>query len=398
MQESELDNPITIGKVRSGSDVLKTEVSLEAKDVLTHHILIPATTGRGKSNLVKVMLYNILENEDCGILVFDPHNEYFDSLRKHPESSANLYYYSTRGDPGSYDLRFNTEVIRPKHITGAISLTNAQRQALSVYYRDALYNNENWIENIFTKDLTKKKGGGVAGSTLTALRRKVGLLLNIRMEPNDQGKEEPKEYGLYRFSGYETTVNDIIESLEEGKTVVVDTSLLEGKEEIFVATIIVEQLFQKYKEYKFGDELNTKPVISVVLEEAPRVIGEKVLKAGENIFGTIAKEGRKFNIGLIAITQLPSIIPREVLANMNTKIVLGNEMGPERKAIIESAAQDLSQDYQNIGSLDKGEAIVTSNFTKFAVPTQIPLFETMVKEDQKKTAKKPKIKQGVPGL
>jgi hypothetical protein len=145
-----------------------------------------------------------------------------------------------------------------------------------------------------------------------------------------------------------------------------------------VATIILETLFREYKRQKFDGTLDDLPVISIILEEAPRVIGKKVLEVRENIFGTIAKEGRKFNIGLVAITQLPSIIPREILANMNTKIVLGNEMGPERKAIIESASQDLSDDYQNIGSLDKGEAIITSNFTKFAIPIKIPLFEDLV--------------------
>ncbi|MFO8017437.1 MAG: ATP-binding protein [Promethearchaeia archaeon] len=395
LKERELKNPIGIGKVRSGSQILDTEVNLEARDVLTHHILIPATTGRGKSNLVKVMLYNILENEDCGILVFDAHNEYYDSLKEHPKSSEFLKYYSIRGIPGSLDLKFNTKFIQPSHIRGAISLTNAQRQALTVYHRDAKSNDENWIKNLFTKDLSER---GVATSTQSALRRKIGILLHIKMEPNDTGVEEPIEGGIYRFSGYETTVTSILDALEDGKTVVVDTSLLGGNEEIFVATIIVEKLFAQYKNYKFNDLLKNYPVISVVLEEAPRVIGKKVLEAKENIFGTIAKEGRKFDIGLIAITQLPSIIPREILANMNTKIVLGNEMGPERKAIIESAAQDLSKDSQTIGSLDKGEAIVTSNFTKFAIPIKIPLFEDLVKKEQESSESQSYAKKGVPGL
>jgi DNA helicase HerA-like ATPase len=69
------------------------------------------------------------------------------------------------------------------------------------------------------------------------------------------------------------------------------------------------------------------------------------------------------------------VIPREVLTNINTKIILGNEMATERHAIIESAAQDLSSDDRTIASLDKGEAVVSSIFTKFAVPVQIPLFD-----------------------
>ena len=166
---------------------------------------------------------------------------------------------------------------------------------------------------------------------------------------------------------------------------------MEGAEEIFIASIIVEGVFKEYKRLKFQDKLQDRPVISIVIEEAPRVIGKKVLESIDNVFGKIAREGRKFQIGLIAITQLPSIIDREILANMNTKIILGNEMGPERRAIIDSAAQDLSDDYQTIGSLDKGEAIITSTFTKFAIPISIPLFEDFIKEGKKKQNSKTKI-------
>ena len=60
---------------------------------------------------------------------------------------------------------------------------------------------------------------------------------------------------------------------------------------------------------------------------------------------------------------------------MNTKIILGNELSAERTAIINSASQDLSTDDQNIASLDVGEAIISSNFTKFAIPIRIPRFE-----------------------
>ena len=93
------------------------------------------------------------------------------------------------------------------------------------------------------------------------------------------------------------------------------------------------------------------------------------------MFATIAREGRKFNIGVTAITQLPSLIPREILANMNTKIILGIELKQERQAIIESASQDLSECSRMIASLDRGEAIVTSNFLPFAAPIAIPMFE-----------------------
>ena len=83
---------------------------------------------------------------------------------------------------------------------------------------------------------------------------------------------------------------------------------------------------------------------------------------------------------------------------MNTKIILGNEMGPERDILIKSSAQDLSDDSQAIASLDIGEAIITSNFTKFAIPIKIPLFDdllTGIKNDPKSDKR---IRKAFPGI
>jgi len=93
---------------------------------------------------------------------------------------------------------------------------------------------------------------------------------------------------------------------------------------------------------------------------------------------------------------LPSLIPREILANINTKIILGIEMKPERTAIIESASQDLSDDDRTIASLDIGEALISSNFSKFAIPVKIPDFEEIVKKDSEE--KKETVKRDFTGI
>jgi uncharacterized protein len=195
--------------------------------------------------------------------------------------------------------------------------------------------------------------------------------------------------GIFDLNAGITTISDICNELELSKTIIIDTSGFSGATEILIGSMISSEILSKYKNYKIKGELNTKPNISIILEEAPRVLGKEILEKGSNIFATIAREGRKFKIGLTAITQLPSLIPRQILANMNTKIILGIEMAPERQAIIESASQDLSEDNRNIASLDIGEAIITSNFAKFALPIKIPLFEDLIKQDiNKKEVKK----------
>ena len=60
-------------------------------------------------------------------------------------------------------------------------------------------------------------------------------------------------------------------------------------------------------------------------------------------------------------------------------------MNSERQAVMESSPQDLSQDNRNIASLDKGEALVTSTFTRFAVPIKVPLFKDFVKKSKEST-------------
>ncbi|MEX2756992.1 MAG: DUF87 domain-containing protein, partial [Candidatus Sigynarchaeota archaeon] len=60
-------NTLYLGHVRSGSRVLPVEVKLHAQEVFRHHMLIPATTGRGKSNLVKVFSFKNLDNTSVGI-------------------------------------------------------------------------------------------------------------------------------------------------------------------------------------------------------------------------------------------------------------------------------------------------------------------------------------------
>ncbi len=378
-------NPIYLGKVRSGSETLDVPIHLNGMDVLKHHVVVPATTGRGKSNLVKVMLWSILGQDKYGILVLDPHDEYFGrhgkGLKDHPKARDNLLYYSSNPPPGTNTLIVNLASIEPNHFEGIVAFTDAQQDAIKRYH--SVFR-EHWIENI----VRGEEVANVAPRTLGVLQRKFDNLLGVYLD--DSGEIQCRTKIFSDTAGL-TTTRDIANKLEEGKIVVVDTSRLIDEAELLIGSIVVGSIFFRYQRYKSEGRLEEKPVVSVVIEEAPRVLGKEVLAAtGGNIYSTVAREGRKFKVGLIAITQLTSLIPRPILANMNTKIILGNEMALERHAIMDSAAQDLSDDDRTIASLDIGEAIVSSNFTKFAVPIQIPKFEDYVEiesteKDREKT-------------
>jgi DNA helicase HerA-like ATPase len=359
-------NPLYIGKVRSGSKILDVDINLDATSVLPHHILVPAITGRGKSNLVKVMLWSILDRNQFGILVLDPHDEYYGrhklGLKDHSRADGNLLYYSPTAPTGTNTLVVNLESLRPRDFYGIVEFTGAQHEAIRLYYN---HFQNRWIENI----VRGNQLSDVGLSTLSVLRRKFDTTLGVYVD--DDGDLHCRSRVFSDTSGV-NTIRDIIKALEDGKTVILDTSLLHDEAELLIGSIVVRAVMQNHERAKASGELDKTPVVSIVIEEAPRVLGEV---RGSNVYSQVAREGRKFKVGLIAISQLTSLIPKTVLTNMNTKIILGNEMATERNAIMESAAQDLTKDDRIIASLDTGEALVSSNFTRFAIPIQIPLFD-----------------------
>jgi hypothetical protein len=366
------ENELFVGSVRSGSKDMGIPVELDGKDVLSHHVLIPATTGRGKSNLVRVMSYSTIDKDYCGLLIFDPHDEYYDGpggrekgLKDHPKAKEKIAHYSLKPEPGGRTLVINYKQLKPWFFQGVLDLSSAQKDAMQAFYKR---NKEDWVKDIltFAPDMYPK---GVNEATVGVLIRKLNIL-GISADGDEVLCD-----GIFSTSAGESTLDEIVSELSKARTVIIDSSSFSGEAELLVSSMIASRVLDKYKHFKDSGELKAKPVVSIILEEAPRVLGKEVLKSGPNIFSQIAREGRKFKVGLIAITQLPSLIPREILANMNTKIILGIEMEPERSAIIESASQDLSKDGRNIASLDKGEALITSNFTKFAIPVSIPLFD-----------------------
>jgi len=377
---SKPEKPLFLGNIRSGTRILSIDVYLDGESVFTHHVLIPATTGRGKSNLVKTIAWSVLDKDYCSLLILDPHDEYYgrcsNALKDHPNAGEKLVYYTPNSPPpGAVTLKINIESLRPQHFEGAVMFSEPQKEALYAYYNQY---GEVWIEKLILKEPVPVN---FRDETLDVVVRR--LLYNLDLKVNNE--DEMTCSGIFDTQAGKTTIDDILHSLESSKTVIIDTSTLHGSQEILVGSIIATKAFNMYRHYRQNGELNGKPVISVILEEAPRVIGKEALKTGPNIFSRIAREGRKFRIGLTAITQLPSLIPKEILANMNTKIILGIEMAQERQSVIECASQDLSTDDRNIASLDKGEALVTSNFTKFAMPIYIPLFEEYIKDKMKKS-------------
>jgi len=282
-------NPLYLGKLRSGTKALDVPLFLPGDKVFSHHVLITGTTGKGKSTLMSNLIWNATKQDYCAMLVLDPHDEYFGrnnlGLKDYPEGKV-IYYTSKDVPPGGRSLNINLKVLRPDHFD-FLGFTSAQNQALNAYFKEY---SANWVEAIV---LEKSIKGDFHEATTAVLKRRILSLLDLDFHDNQLFSE-----GIFHLNKGESTIPSIVKELENGKTVIIDTSNFSGQVELLVGSVIATELFKKYKHYKMTGELKQKPVVSIVLEEAPRVLGKEVLETGSNIFSTIAREGRKFKVGL----------------------------------------------------------------------------------------------------
>lgn len=380
---------IQVGNLRLGMKSMDSVIiSLPAKQLIRHHILISATTGKGKSNFAKVFARGLMLTDDYSAIIFDPHAEYYGNkaqkgLRDHPRAEKLLYFTSSlEENPGAEPLLIYTSDLMPSDFFGVIEFSDPQIQAMDLLFKKC---GNKWIKHLIespAEELEASFEGKVFAATIASLRRKVHYVLELE---GTSGlvftTEERKQESIF---------DKIVNAIRERKVIIVDTSLISGDSEKLIASSIVRKVYKYFRQAKQRNpEVFTNlPELMILFEEAPRVLGKEVLAAGSNVFERIAREGRKFKVGLCAITQMPDLLPKEILSQMNTKIILGTPSPSDRNAVVESAAQDISDESKEVQILDKGEAIIVSPFVIFPLPVKIFLFDEILKLDQKNMAKK----------
>ncbi|MEM2353937.1 MAG: DUF87 domain-containing protein [Desulfurococcaceae archaeon] len=116
-------------------------------------------------------------------------------------------------------------------------------------------------------------------------------------------------------------VDEIVEHVDRGNVVILDVSSLSTTQADLLVLTVARRLFE-YRLELGVEESKKRPVISIVSEEAPLYLSPEKVKSPFNPFARIAREGRKFGIGLLAITQLATMIEKQLLGNFNTFIVM----------------------------------------------------------------------------
>jgi hypothetical protein len=102
------------------------------------------------------------------------------------------------------------------------------------------------------------------------------------------------------------------QALSEGKLCVVDISQMRGPQGLRLAGIILSDIFDHNQKQFTESTPKTIPTIAVI-EEAQSVLGSRG-QGDDGPFVSWVKEGRKYDLGALMITQQPSSIPDELLS------------------------------------------------------------------------------------
>ena len=366
---------LQVGLLRSGEDTIDLEVGIRG-DTLTSHVGVFATTGMGKSNLMKVLAGTVLESQGrYAFLLFDPHGEYLDGgggvrrgLKDHPWAGDRLRVYATR--PGAAAdhtaLRLALAELTTGDLQTAYDWSGPQLDA--IYRLQRLYR-EDWLPTAADEvedvdELADKVGA--APATLQVIRRRAQRILDLPCISRDPSQASLSER--------------IVDELSGGHSVLVETSGLSDVEEILVASVITRRLLDAYASASLEDRetFAALPPTLVALEEAQRVLS-RAKRSDENVFPRAAREGRKFKVGLCAVSQQPKLIDDELLSQFNTFFVLGLADEKDRNILRASSKQDIKDLGPEIQTLMPGEAIVTNLEAPFALPARVHLYEEYLK-------------------
>lgn len=392
-----------IGYLCIGEDVQKEkgDIRFDTKPLRAKRTMVFAQSGFGKTNLMKVLLYHIVSDRSFGKLVFDLNGEYFSKTASGTVGLGdvnddrirnNLVVYSDRKvfKPKGYTYAGRVQINTHKHMTVG-DILNFSAGFSEVMKSFLLYLDDNQVEG-FIKNIDsycdspqnlyrdfpdffgKKKAEGdeedkradkSARGTIMAIRKRIRHFI-------DEG-------GVHASTS--TLLEDTFNALKQGKTVIIDLSLRDAVDAAIVSTMIVRKLFEDNKRnYTEAKDEQIIPCV-IVVEEAQNVLSEEHVRTAANPFVRVAKEGRKFGIGLVAITQRPSAISEEIRSQAENFFAFYMGNSDDIKALVKSninydgVIRTFIQRETIVGNL----YFVTSSHP-FVIPVRVVEFDKLVAE------------------
>ncbi len=296
-------------------------------NLVSRRSFVFARAGFGKSNLNKLLFSTLYHRTPTvqkrgqkqvpvGTIIFDPDGEYFwpdDKGRPGfcdvPHLREHLVVFTSRSAPspfyGSFvagGVKLDIRRFRPSDVISiAIPVEKQSQQNI----RKLLgLGASSWSDLV---DLVDEYGN-------SASLDKIKTLLNLE-EGQDMealaARANMTTIVQMLHDKSSTLIDVLMESLYSGKLCVVDVSQLRGGPSLILSGLILRRIFDRNQEEFTAAAPRTIPTIAVV-EEAQTVLNGRHPASAPYI--EWVKEGRKYDLGAVLITQQPGSIPNDILS------------------------------------------------------------------------------------
>ncbi|WP_415646712.1 ATP-binding protein [Stackebrandtia soli] len=301
--------------------------TFEVSKLVARRSFVFARAGFGKSNLVKLLFAELYRRPPTvprrhgaapvGTVVFDPDGEYFwpdfkgrPALCDVEHLRDTLVVFTNRTAPSAFyqsfavgGVKLNIKELSPAQVLGVVLAPEKQDQQNVVRLKSL--DPSKWAKLV---DVIHRDRYRVDRSVV---QRLLGL---------DAKDEAQTNAAIGNMARVVTALHDpasrlltsLKDCLRQGKLCVVDISQMRGAQGLQLAGVILADIFEHNQSQFTEAEPKAIPTIAVV-EEAQSVLGGTA-PSEDSPFVSWVKEGRKYDLGALLVTQQPGSLPQELIS------------------------------------------------------------------------------------
>jgi hypothetical protein len=319
-------------------------------------------SGTGKSFLTRLLLCGVIKCSAASTLIFDMHSEYgWDSrseegvfvkgLRQLFGHQVLVYSLDPkssrqRGVTIDSEVVIGLDQIDVEDVMLLQDELNLTSTAAETSYLLVDHFKDKWFERLRAMSSEEldafAQQSGAHGGALAALKRKL---------------EKVARLDFVRANAPVKSIDGIIDALAAGKHVVLEFGQHNSTlAYMLVANIITRRIHQRWVEQtetflqSKRDSDRPRPLV-ITVEEAHKFLNPQA--ARQTIFGTIARELRKYSVTLLIVDQRPSAIDNEVMSQLGSRIT----------ALL-SDERDIDAVFTGVGGAAKLRAVLASLDTR----------------------------------
>ena len=318
-------------------------VELDINQLVQRHVSVLAKTGGGKSYLLGVLIEELLRHKVTCVII-DPHGEY-GSLRIPAEANGVHARFGVASQGfGKQIQEYSPDVsLNPTAKPLTFSLRNIDPRDLLVFM--GLSNVKSFLAPL--KQLIERVAAANPDYAVADLVRAAEAGEGAIAETMAERLEYVEQTKLLGPVG--TSLNDLV---KKGEATLINLRGVAPDVQELVVARIASTLFENRKKGKI-------PPLFLVIEEAHNFAPQQGSATCSRILKNIASEGRKFGLGLCAVTQRAARIDKSVLSQCNTQLILQVTNPLDLKAIAQSIEGLTPGMTEMIQSLPVGVALVT---------------------------------------